>query len=70
MPVEYLVIERLVNAHERHEQDRSNPGFSGVDVESMMLRNYGEKGWELSAVISEPVSHDQARRVFYLSRKT
>lgn len=69
MPIEYLVIERIVEAHERHEPDRSNPGFSGVDHESMTLRNYGQQGWELVSVVSEPVSGEQNRRVFYLRRK-
>ncbi|MBK9975247.1 MAG: hypothetical protein IPP14_10800 [Planctomycetes bacterium] len=70
MPIEYVVIERIVNVHERHEQDRSNPGFSGVDVEAMTLRNYGEKNWVLTTVLTEPVSHDQFRRVFYFQRST
>ncbi|MCC6465279.1 MAG: hypothetical protein IT463_08075 [Planctomycetes bacterium] len=68
MAREYLVVERIVDAHERHEKDRANPGFSGVDIESMMLRNYGSQGWALVSVVSEPVSHDQSRRVFYLTR--
>ncbi len=69
MAIEYLVIERLVGAHERHPEDRANPGFSGVDSESMMLLNHGAKGWKLVTVVSEPVSHDHNRRVFYLWRE-
>ncbi len=69
MAIEYMVVERVVSAHERHTEDRANPGFSGVDSESMMLLNYGAKGWRLISVISESVSHDQSRRVFYLSRE-
>lgn len=69
MAIEYLVIERVVGAHERHPEDRTNPGFSGVDSESMTLMNYGSKGWRLISVITEPVSHDHSRRVFYLQRE-
>ena len=70
MAIEYMVIERIVSAHERHPDDRANPGFSGVDTEVMTLRNYGLQGWQLVSVISEPVSHDTSRRVFYLTRQT
>jgi hypothetical protein len=66
---EYLVVERIVNAHERHEADKNNPGFSGVDSESMMLRNYAQQGYRLVSVITEPVSQDDSRRVFYLVRE-
>ncbi|KAA0212036.1 hypothetical protein EDM80_10755 [bacterium] len=69
MAIEYLVIERIVSAHERHPEDRANPGFSGGESETMMLRNYGLQGWKLVTVISEPVSHDNSRRVFYLMRE-
>ncbi|MCB9933762.1 MAG: hypothetical protein H6841_10120 [Planctomycetes bacterium] len=66
---EYLVVERIVNAHERHETDKNNPGFCGVDSESMMLRNYAQQGYRLVSVITEPVSQDDSRRVFYLTRE-
>lgn len=66
---EYVVVERIVNAHERHEADKNNPGFSGVDVEAMMLRNYAQQGYRLVSVITEPVSQDDNRRVFYLTRE-
>ena len=36
----------------------------------MTLRNYGLQGWKLVSVITEPVSHDTSRRVFYLTRET
>lgn len=65
---EYVVIERIVNAHERHEADKNNPGFSGVDTEAMMLRNYAQQGYRLVSVITERVSNDDSRRVFYLTR--
>ena len=65
---EYMVVERIVPNHERHEPDKNNPGFSGVDVESMMLRNYSQQGFRLISVITEPVSSDESRRVFYLTR--
>lgn len=65
---EYMVVERLVNADERHDADKNNPGFFGVDPEAMMLRNYAQQGFRLISVISEPVSHSTARRVFYLTR--
>ena len=68
MAIEFMVIERIVSAHERHPDDRTNPGFSGGESETMMLRNYGIKVWKLVTVISEPVSHDTSRRVFYLTR--
>ena len=66
---EYMVVERFVPSHERHEGDKNNPGFSGVDVEAMMLRNYAQQGFRLVSVISEPVSGDESRRVFYLTRE-
>jgi hypothetical protein len=69
MAIEYMVIERIVSASERHPVDRTNPGFSGVDPEVMTLRNYGLQGWRLVSVITEPVSHDSSRRVFYMSRE-
>lgn len=68
MTIEYMVVERVVNLNERNDEDRSNPGFACVDVESMMLRNYGTKNWELVNVITETVGKDQSRRVFYLRR--
>ena len=66
---EYMVVERVVNAHERHDADKNNPGFSGVDVETMMLRNYAQQGFRLVSVITESVSNDENRRVFYLTRE-
>jgi len=66
---EYVVVERIVNAHERHDADKNNPGFSGVDSESMMLRNYAQQGYRLVSVITERVSNDDSRRVFYLTRE-
>ena len=66
---EYIVVERIVNAHERHDADKNNPGFSGVDVEAMMLRNYAQQGYSLVSVITERVSNDDSRRVFYLTRQ-
>jgi hypothetical protein len=66
---EYVVVERIVNAHERHDADKNNPGFNGVDVEAMMLRNYAQQGYRLISVITEPVSQDDNRRVFYLTRE-
>jgi hypothetical protein len=68
MATEHMVVERIVSASERHEADNKNPGFFGVDSESMMLRNYGAQNWRLVSVITEPVSLDQCRRVFYLER--
>jgi hypothetical protein len=69
MPNEFMVVERIVNVAERHDPDVRNPGFSGVDAESMMLRNYGEQGYTLVSVITEPVSGQESRRVFYMMRK-
>lgn len=69
MTREYMVVERIVTASERHEADKNNPGFFGVDSESMMLRNYGAQKWRLISVITEAVSLDQCRRVFYLERE-
>jgi hypothetical protein len=69
MPNEFVVVERVVNAQERHDADARNPGFSGVDVESMMLRNYGQQGYRLVSVITEPISGHESRRVFYLMRQ-
>ena len=66
---EYMVVERMVSAHERHEADKNNPGFSGVDVEAMMLRNYAQQGYRLISVVTERVSNDDSRRVFYLCRQ-
>lgn len=66
---EYMVVERIVNAHERHDADKNNPGFSGVDVETMMLRNYAQQGFRLVSVITESVSNEDSRRVFYLTRE-
>ncbi|MCB9893190.1 MAG: hypothetical protein H6839_01925 [Planctomycetes bacterium] len=66
---EYMVVERIVNADERHEADKNNPGFSGVDVEAMMLRNYAQQGYRLVSVITEPSGRDSSRRVFYLTRE-
>jgi hypothetical protein len=65
---EYVVVERIVSANERHESDNNNPGFCGVDSEAMMLRNYAQQGYRLVSVITEPVSNDESRRVFYLTR--
>ena len=65
---EFLTVERLVSSSERNEPDTKNPDFFGVDTESMMLRNYGEQGWNLVSVISEQLGTDQTRRVFYLQR--
>lgn len=65
---EYVVVERIVGADERHDADNNNPGFSGVDVEAMMLRNYAQQGYRLVSVITEAVSRDDSRRVFYLTR--
>lgn len=69
MPNEFIAVERIVNQHERHDADARNPGFAGVDSETMMLRNYGQQGYALVSVITEPVSHDQQRRVFYLMKQ-
>lgn len=69
MANEFVVVERIVNNVERHDPDGRNPGFSGVDAESMMLRNYGEQGFTLVSVITEPISGQECRRVFYLMRK-
>ena len=70
MAAEYLVIERVVQNDERHPDDRSNPGFAGVDVESMMLVNYARHGWRLVSVISAPASGMSAsRRVFYFVKE-
>jgi hypothetical protein len=66
---EYVVVERIVEAHERHEADSKNPDFFGVDLEAMMLRNYAQQGFKLVSVISEPVSQEQSRRVFYLCKE-
>lgn len=68
MPNEFIVVERIVNQHERHDPDAKNPGFFGVDSETMMLRNYGQLGYALVSVVTEPVSHDQFRRLFYLMK--
>jgi hypothetical protein len=35
----------------------------------MMLRNYAQQGYQLVSVITEPVSQDDSRRVFYLVRE-
>lgn len=67
MTNEFMVIERLVSSSERNQPDNNNPDFFGVDNESMMLRNYGSKGWSLVSVISEQLG-DQTRRVFYMQR--
>lgn len=65
---EYVVVERIVPADEEHDADNNNPGFNGVDVEAMMLRNYAQQGYRLVNVITEPMSRDNNRRVFYLTR--
>jgi len=65
---EYVVVERIVASDERHDADKNNPGFHGVDVEAMMLRNYAQQGYRLVSVVTEPVSRDDNRRVFYLTR--
>lgn len=68
MTNEFMVVERLVAGNERNDADNNNPDFFGVGNESMMLRNYGTQGWSLVSVISEQLSSDQTRRVFYLQR--
>lgn len=65
---EYLVVERIVGADESYDPDKNNPGFSGVDSESMMLRNYAQQGYRLVTVISERKANNDLRRVFYLTR--
>ena len=68
MATEFVVVERLVHASERNDKDANNPGFSGVDSETMMLRNYGQQGFKLVSVITEEVSREESRRVFYLMK--
>jgi hypothetical protein len=65
---EYMVVERVVAVSETHDADKNNPGFSGVASETMMLRNYAQKGYRLVSVISERVSDISSRRVFYLTK--
>jgi hypothetical protein len=65
---EYMVVERIVQTSERHDADKNNPGFAGVESETMMLRNYAQKGFRLVSVVSERVADGIARRVFYLCR--
>jgi hypothetical protein len=65
---EYMVVERIAQASERHDADKNNPGFAGVESETMMLRNYAQKGFRLVSVITERVADGMARRVFYLTK--
>jgi hypothetical protein len=65
---EYMVVERLLSPSEAHDPDKNNPGFFGVDPETMMLRNYAQQGFRLVSVVSEPASNDKLRRVFYLTK--
>ncbi len=69
MPNEFVVVERIVHAGERNDKDANNPGFSGVDSETMMLRNYGQQGYKLVSVITEDISREESRRVFYLMKQ-
>jgi hypothetical protein len=69
MPNEFVVVERIVQAGERNDKDANNPGFSGVDSETMMLRNYGHQGYALVSVVSEEISREESRRVFYLMKQ-
>lgn len=65
---EYMVVERIVSTDEKNDADKNNPGFTGVDVEAMMLRNYAQQGFRLVSVVSESITRDSNRRVFYLTR--
>jgi len=63
-----MVVERFVDPGETNDQDKNNPGFCGVDAETMMLRNYAQQGFRLVSVITEHAHNDKLRRVFYLTK--
>jgi hypothetical protein len=69
MPNEFVVVERIVSAGERHDPDARNPGFFGIDTETMMLSNYGQQGYKLVSVITDIISREESRRVFYLMKE-